>query len=264
MDSLLPGCGAGAADFQEQTDAERSICFVREKMSVGAVAVPAELLRPVALAAGLFGWAKVMNGGFDWLVIIVSDHAHELVNPVELGFDVRFSAFADVAGDAIDSRVRRVEVGRELRFHRRVAGLSAELDGLGVVIGLVTAKRREHDEKTSRANEKGGELSIARPREIDGELVRGLLGIEVAQGAVMSPGAGGGEHEPDYHEARRDYIRQDAHVRVAMVREQVDAEKEKEREQTAAGDDEPTYTHPVFERDRPFDGGVRCVHSVVR
>src|SRR5213075_2803175 len=49
-----------SANLQNQTDRERSIGFVGEKMAIRSVEVANELLWPVALLASFLGWAKIL------------------------------------------------------------------------------------------------------------------------------------------------------------------------------------------------------------
>src|SRR5690349_6664478 len=55
---------------------------------------------------------------------------------------------AHVTIDALDARVRRCVKGDELRFHHRVTGLAAELDGLGVLVSAIAAESTgTHEDK---------------------------------------------------------------------------------------------------------------------
>ena len=129
-----------AADVEQHADRPRGVCLVGEEVVEGLLDHAGVFLPPVAALAGLLGRAAVALVEADRPLEVAEGGMLELAHAVDLGLEVGGGARADVAGDAIDLGVLGVLVGRELRVHRLVAGLAAEGDRLGDVVGLVAAE----------------------------------------------------------------------------------------------------------------------------
>src|SRR6185503_16252702 len=92
------------------------------------------------------------------------------MHAVELGFDEVGRTGADVAFGAFNLGVRRVLVGDELRLHRLVAGLSAELDGAGDTVGLVASDCADEQEHGGGSNRDGQVTPVLEIGQIDDQL----------------------------------------------------------------------------------------------
>src|SRR6185436_2187993 len=147
--------------------------FVGKIMRVGAIEIACVTVRPMTLFTGVLRRAKVLDGRFDRAVVIAGDDADELMNPVDLALNVCRSALANVTGDTIYAGVGRVEIGRKLRFHRSMTGLTAKLNRLGVMISVVTAHGGSEQEKHSCANKCPQSLPVTTTRKVDDQELSG-------------------------------------------------------------------------------------------
>ena len=109
-------------------------------MRVSAVQVSHESFWPMALFASLLIDLNSF-GLVDRPLEVVGQGGEELMDSVLFGLNKPLGAGTDVASGAVHARVRRVLISDELRFHRRVAGLSAKLHGF-----------RDRDSCTARRN----------------------------------------------------------------------------------------------------------------
>ena len=132
-----PMRGRAAADFEQKSHAEFGVRLVGEEMRVRTIEIADVLLRPMTLFAGFLGRAEVLDRSGDRLLDLARERAIELMDAVDLRFDVRPSARADVAIDAGDARMGRILIGNVFGLHGRVAGLTAELRRFRVVIRAV-------------------------------------------------------------------------------------------------------------------------------
>ena len=144
VDALALAVGrAAAAGLEREGDllgvVGLVVPVVRELEQLGAE----ELLRPMALLAGFPGRAQVLDGRGDRSLIVVGDHGQNLARTGELGTNVPAGALTHVAGDARHARVCRVLIGRELRLHRDVANLAAEVHGFREMEPLVGRPHHE-------------------------------------------------------------------------------------------------------------------------
>ena len=112
--------------------------------------------------------------------------------------------------------MRPAFVGGHLRTHGLVADLAAELRGLGVVLGLVTA-RRTQDKEHHSAGRKGENIApLPHISEIElpavGAIPRILEGV-----APLQPRAAEHQGDPRDEKNRRDEVGEDAEIRILLV-----------------------------------------------
>ena len=91
-----------------------------------------ELVRPMALLAGLPRGAQVLDRRQYGAGVEVEVDGDDLPGPGQLGLDEPVRTGTDVARRALDPRVRRPLVGRVLGRHHTVASGAAELRGVHV------------------------------------------------------------------------------------------------------------------------------------
>ena len=101
-----------------------------------------------------------------WTSLVVQRFA-ELLHAVDLGLHIGGSAGADVTFRALDARVRRIEISRELRLHGRVTGLAAELHRFGVMIGPIAPDGGEHQKPDGASQKARQDLAVARTGKVD-------------------------------------------------------------------------------------------------
>src|SRR5262245_33771501 len=108
-------------------------------------AVPDELVRPVALLAGLARRPQVVDGGGYGTGRELQRDGDELPRAGELRAHEPAGTGTDVTGDARYARVRRPPVGRVLRLHDAMAGLSAERGRVHHLDPLVGCHGEDHE-----------------------------------------------------------------------------------------------------------------------
>src|SRR5262245_36049501 len=137
--SHRPMARISPADLHQQTDGERRICLVAKKVIVSVLDIADKFLGPMTLFAGLLRRAEIFYRSRDRFWIFFGSRRVHLVRTEELRADVPRCTFTDVTLRARHSSMRRMRVSHEFRFHYPVAGLTAELHRLRVMIALITA-----------------------------------------------------------------------------------------------------------------------------
>src|SRR6476620_1683265 len=97
-------------------------------MRVGFVECSDVARSPMAVFANLAGLPHLSNRRLDWPIVMASHYADQLMHAVQFCLHERLGPFADVTGHTIDVCMRRCLVRSELRFHRHVTDLPAELN----------------------------------------------------------------------------------------------------------------------------------------
>ncbi len=129
-----------AADVEQEANGERRVFFVRKKMLVSAFDVADVFLRPVALLTNRLSRARIGCGDMNRAIKIVAHGVIKLFHSVEFRLEVRGRARADVTRHALHACVCGVLKRNELRFHRKMACLAAELNRFCNLVGLITPK----------------------------------------------------------------------------------------------------------------------------
>ena len=249
----------GTADFHQETEREGRVGFVAEEVVVGAFEVADEFLRPMALLAGFLRRAQVFDRRGDRARVFVKGRGVKLVGAGNLGFDEPRRSGADVTLRAGNAGVRAVLVSDQFRLHHRVAGLAAELDRSGEMIGVVAAHGAEQQENQAPADEEAEHTAVARAREIDDHHRHQPAGA--MQLAPFAQRADDHQHQPHHREPRRHDVRQNADVRVRERRHRVQQEQQEERKQAADDDDQPGQTEPVAQQRGLLAGGRGIVRA---
>ncbi len=191
-----------------------------------------ELLRPVALLAGLARRAQVVDRRRDRRRIEVEGDRDQLPGAGELGLDEPAGARADVAVDAAHAGVGAALEGGVLGRHHRVAGLAAEGGGVHHLDRLVGGDRHDHDVDDGQGEE-------------EQEAVAGRVLVEVEdrelrarghQGPPRAAQADRDQQQPGHEQARDDQVGEDAEVGVAVQPEHVEAEEDQEDDRRGGGD----------------------------
>ena len=128
--------------FSSSRTAKGVLVSSREIVIIGAVDVADEAFRPVAFFAGVARRAQVFNRGRDGRGIWLVTTSKSWCMPLILLFTYDSMPDADMAFNTGDARVGRVQIGGVFRVHGHVARHAAKLDGVGILVGLVTAERR--------------------------------------------------------------------------------------------------------------------------
>src|SRR3954451_20345908 len=115
-------------------------------MLVAAHDVPDMARRPVTLLADHLGRPRVRVAHVGGPVVIVPHGVIELPHATQLRFYKGADAGTHMTLDACDFRVDARLRSNEFRFHRDVAGLTAEFDRLRVMIGFVTSEGGHEEE----------------------------------------------------------------------------------------------------------------------
>ena len=126
---------------------------------------------------------------------------------------------------------------------------STELHRLGFLVGLVAAYGSQEKERHAAEGETSQYPAIPGPAKIDGENWRGSIAIAFPPLPPVEQIAGNNQGQPEEEKAWRYYIRQDTHVRVAVVRE-IEREQQKVSEKAAQGDDQPGQANPITKQER--------------
>ena len=152
-----------------------------------------------------------------------------------------------MAGHTFHLGVGGVLGGDELRLHRRVAGLAAELDRFRVLVGLITAEGGDEQKRDAASRKDGEHPSVAWPGEIDPKDAPRRAAGHVAFRARLEKNADANEQEREEEKRRRRHISENADVGIAMTGELVDRDEEKEREDRARAQDNSGPAQPVPE-----------------
>ena len=150
----------------------------------------------------------------------------------------------------------RVLVGHELGFHRNVAGLSAEADGFGGVVGLVAAEGGQEEEPDADDDEASEHAPVPFLGQVDAQnegsrITDGLLAI-----AALEYVADQDQPDPGKEESGCHHIGQDPHIGVGAVGEHVDREQQDEGENGASRHQDPEEADPVSEESWGAEGST--------
>jgi len=210
------------------------------------VDVAVELLGPVAFFADVLRRPEVLDRRLDRPLVVGDRVGDELVHAVDLRLEKPLRARADVAFHAIDARVRAAFVGHELRVHRPMADLPAELHRLGILVGLVTAKRAQQQKSHGADPEQREHPALFAIGEIQPPLVR--LRRRMLDGpASLRPRAEDDDRESGDQEARRDEIRQNSEIWIPIALREIHPHQEREREQRPRRQHDADRRDPVVE-----------------
>ncbi len=261
----LAAAGLAPAHLHHEHRLRLGVRLVLPEVGEDLEAVAHELVRPVALLAGLAGRAQVVHGNRDRPRVEVEGHGDELPRPGELRLDEPVRPLSDVALHALHPRVGRALVGRELGLHDRVAGGPAELGRLHHLDALVGADPEDEGVDAGGGDEDERGLAGGRPVEVeDGELHGGVVLGERLQATLAGPPqAEGDEGEAQQEEARQDQEGQDAEVGgCPVLAHDVDGEEEQEQEGGDRGEGRAGQAHRVAGdgREEPGDGIQQSLH----
>ncbi len=166
-----------AADLQQHAQAMRRVLLVSEVVGADHLLVADELLRPVALLAGLARGAQIVDRRRNGPRVAVHRDGPDLPQAVDLGLDEPVGALADVALDAGHAGVGGDLVGGPLRMHDAVAELAAEARGLRRLVGPVAAEseQQEHERARDQHAERGVEVLALGQIELEMDVPGALL-----------------------------------------------------------------------------------------
>ena len=137
-------------------------------------------------------------------------------------------------------------VSDQFGFHDSMTGLAAELDGLGVMIGMIAAEGGNEQETNGADEEKAHQPTIARAGQIDLQRESGgaskATEFPPAQQNPQNCQAGS-----DHQEAGRDQVGQYANVGIGRVRQCVEQQQQQERKEAPQSDDAAGQRKPVAE-----------------
>ncbi len=97
-------------------------------MLITALNIADVFFRPMTLFADLLRRARISRRKTNRPVEIVSHGVIKLLHAIDFGFEIRGRAGTDMTSNALHARVGGVLKGNELRLHRKMARLSAELN----------------------------------------------------------------------------------------------------------------------------------------
>ncbi len=239
MDAAHGAVGFAAADLQLQTDGERRVRFVGQKVVTGAVYVADEPLRPMTFFAGLPCRTQIVQGRLNWPWNPVQRHVKKLVDAVELGFQIPFGPGTDVALDASDAGVGRLEIGRVFRLHRHMTRRAAKLNRVGVLISLIAADCGTEEKNQRPADERAQQFPVARTGQVDRQ----------RQGhwflPALHPETDNHQRDAEKEKNGRKNIDQNPHVGIAVGKKQFRGEQEQAGKHAAGGDQRADKAQPV-------------------
>ena len=236
----LAAAGLAAAHLHHQHGLHLGVGLVLLEVGVDLEPVAHELVRPVALLAGLARRAQVVDGHGDRPRVEVERHRDELPGAGELGLHEPVRARADVALHALHPRVRRALVGRVLGLHHRVAGGAAELRRLHHLDALVGARPPRIisvDDRSAARKTRTLRRTRSTLRSRPAAVVRRLPRPAAAVAHALAPEAERDQRQPEDEDAGDDQEGEDAEVRAAVVADEVEREQRDEQDRADRGED---------------------------
>src|SRR6266498_2676689 len=105
---------------------------------------------------------RIGRGETNRSIEIIAHSVIELLHAVQFRLEIGSRAWADMARDTLDLRVRGVLGCDKLRFHRKMTSSSAELNRFCNLVGLITPKGRQKQESNACRNKECEKSSVAR------------------------------------------------------------------------------------------------------
>ena len=135
-----------------------------------------------------------------------------------------------------DPRMRSVLVGHQLGFHDRVAGLAAELDRLGKIVGIVAAHRREEEEEHRAGKKSRHSPAIAGTGKINLHHWQKAAGAAAFAPLAQQPDQR--QEKPQKQKSRGDDVGENADVGIGEMRDGIQNEQQEKGEQAADHNDQ--------------------------
>src|SRR5450631_1393248 len=126
-----------------------------------------------------------------------------------------------------------------------MTGLAAEVHGLGVLVGLVTAQSSYEQEADTAGGKNSKDPAVPRPRQIDLEHQRDRAAQRPAFRTPLQQHPDGGKSDAENEEPRRDDVGENADVWVAVTSELIDRDKQEKGEECACAKHDPSPAEPV-------------------
>ena len=236
--ALCPSFGAAAAGLHHEADLVAGVGLVVPEVGDLQELRPVELLRPVALLAGLPCRAQVLHRDRDRGGVGVERHGQHLARAGELRLHVERRSGARRGSPRSGPGVGGVLVGRELGLHDGVADPAAERDRLGEEEAVVAGDDQEENEQEPAHECVGELLALEIIVEIHPWIRRWRLGPELAPAAALPLHAVQDDDQPEEEEGREDHVGDDPEVRVGLPHDQLHQRREN-NQKGAARDHEP-------------------------